>query len=385
MSINSDDQTIPMPKPGVEPGGMEEKPRRRSVRGVIGRVLLGLLVVILFGAAGGYFGAMAGINLRLAAQTGQISLETATQFQLGVLDLAAGNLQTARQRFEYVISLDPGFPGAQQKLVEAMTYIQLSAVPTQVPTPTLAPTPDTRGVDDLINQATQFAKEKKWDQTIAALESLRKADPTYRAIIADGLYYYALRSRGMDRIGNKGELEPGMYDLAVAERFGPLDRDAENYRMWARQYVAGASFWEVDWEKAVRYFSMVAPSVPSFHDSSGMTASERYRRALIGYGDDLVVKGEWCKAAEQYELALNIRGNATVEPTATTVSKRCSESKSTPRPPATQAPVGTPTLTPTPTVSPTGGVVPTATPPAATSTPPPPTTSAPTNTGTPKP
>ena len=73
-----------------------KKPRRGRT------VLLGILIVLLLGAAGAGLGYQSGINARLAQQNQQVLTEAATQFQYGVQQMANGNYALARTHFEYV-------------------------------------------------------------------------------------------------------------------------------------------------------------------------------------------------------------------------------------------------------------------------------------------
>ena len=66
-----------------------------------------------------------------------------------------------------------------------------------------------------------------------------------------------------------------------------------------------ASFWDLDWKNAVAYFSNVAANWPSMWDGT-MTATERYRVALMRYGDDLYAREQYCDAARQYQLSASI-------------------------------------------------------------------------------
>ena len=99
------------------------------------------------------------------------------------------------------------------------------------------------------------------------------------------MLFVALRNRGIDKIAQLHDLEGGNYDLTLAERFGPLDSEARNWRDWADLYIRGASFWDVDWGQAIYYFSQLASAAPNLSDLSGWTASSRYMDALLGYGD----------------------------------------------------------------------------------------------------
>ena len=100
----------------------------------------------------------------------------------------------------------------------------------------------------------------------------------------DGMLYVALRNRGIQKILMEGSLEPGIYDLTQAERFAPLDNQAEAYRTWARFYITGASYWDVDWTQVIYYFEQVYTNFPGMRDGSNMTATERYKKALLNYG-----------------------------------------------------------------------------------------------------
>jgi tetratricopeptide (TPR) repeat protein len=357
------------PVPAILP---EKKIRRRTV------VWLGILFVLILGAVGGWLGYQSGINSRLQNQVGQVAVEAATQFQLGLQDQAKGNLAIAQQRFEYVISLDPNFPGAQEKLAEVMLARQISLIPTDVPTPTLTPTPDTRGEQDMFAQILQNIKDNKWSPAIDTINALRAKNLGYRSVDVDGLYYIALIGRGIQKITN-GDLEGGIYDMTIAERFGPLDSKAIAYRTWARLYLNGASFWGVDWEKVVNYFADIYQAVPNLHDSSMLTASERYRIALYKYGDQIAATGDYCKALQYYQQSLAIGLDPTAEPKATAAYHNCHPD--TPVPPARPTSTPTPTPTGTGTATPTlPGVTPSDTPPAPTptNTPPAPATSTPT-------
>jgi tetratricopeptide (TPR) repeat protein len=326
---------------------------RRSVRWVWLGVLLFLLIIV----SGVYLGYRNGIDQRLDKETSQVVLLSTEQFQRGLLDMQSGNYELARRRFEYVIQLDPNFPGATEKLAEVMLAMNRTATPTLEPTPTVVlptPTPDTRNIDQLFAEAKQLLVDKEWQKAIDTIEVLRKANLQYRSVEVDGFYYIALRNLGVQKILMDGELENGIYDLALAERFGPLDAEADSYRIWAQYYITGASFWEVDWSQVVFYFSQVYPALPNLRNggANGMTAIERYRLGSIKYGDKLAAAGEWCKAKEQYANALSLGTDPQLEPTASFAVQKCEESTN----PATQTPPAqqrtpTPATQATPTIS----------------------------------
>jgi hypothetical protein len=371
------------------PADAEPVPSRPKRRGLGWVILIGFLVVLLLGGIGAYAGYQEALRWRLENEQSQSIGLAKTQFDLAMVDVQEGRLEIAQQRYEYIIGIAPDFPGIKEQLTRVMVFLQQTRVPTEAPTATpipLTPTPDTRTEQDIFSQIQQAMKDKKWDAAIAAMDALRAQNLSYRSVDVDGMYYIALRGRGTDKILRLADLEGGMYDLALAERFGPLDRDAVSYRTWARTYLTGASFWQVDWEKVVYYFSQVASAAPSLMDGSKMTAAERYKIALVKWGDKLA-PDEPCKAAEQYAAAIALGRMQTLEAGATEMANRCAPPTETPQP-KTNTPTRTPTVTGTlASATPAAGSeTPTSTLPVATATPsatlnPP--TAAPTATATP--
>ncbi len=343
--------------------------------------IIWLLLIAGVSGAGGYFSA---IKSRTAYQSTQVSGEAQTQFMLGIQDMSAQRYDLARQRFEYVISIDPNFPGVTDRLADVLLAMVSTATPTVAPTPTVTPTPDLRNTEELFVQAQSALLAGDWTTTIDTLLLLRKRDPTYMTVQVDDMLFVALRSRGIDKIAKQSDLEGGTYDLALAERFGPLDVEANNWRSWAELYIRGASFWDVDWPQAVTYFEQLNQMAPGLMDSSHITSAQRYRLALIGYGDWLAQQGKWCDARDQYKKAAAQGNNPGLQPTSDFASQQCEKPTPQVGPPASQV-----THTPTPTgeVSPTlpAQESPTSSPvpPTATDTPPAPTQEPPTATPTP--
>jgi tetratricopeptide (TPR) repeat protein len=302
---------------------MQEQPQpSRLWRWAIPVALLGLLVIAAMSAVAGY---ASGIDRRTNFESTQVASAVSEQYNLGVQDLEAKRFELARQRFEYVIQLDPAYPGVTDKLALVLLELNTTATPTAVPTPTLTPTVDLRSAEELYSQAQVLLADGKWTEAIDTLLRLRKNEPNYEAIKVDSMLFVALRNRGIDRILKDGDLEGGTYDLAVAERFGPLDVEADNMRTWADLYATGASFWGLDWPKVLEYFSQIILLAPNLRDSTNMTATERYRVASIRYGDFLASNGDWCSALEQYQAALEMGSDPSIEPTASWVENKCQE------------------------------------------------------------
>ncbi|MGA2490665.1 MAG: hypothetical protein ABSF99_10865 [Anaerolineales bacterium] len=313
--------------------------------------ILVLIVLIVIGILGGY---ASGMGKRYSAENTLETGQLQEQYQLGVQAVTAGQYEVAKQHFEYVLQKNPNFPGVRAAYTNLL--VRMLITPTLAPTftPTLTPTPDPRSADEIYKNVVTLLSApgadlcaRNWDDIITKLDSLRKADKTYQAAQVDGMYYISLRNRGVCKIYPQAyepntscqnlniNLEGGIYDLTVAERFGTLDNDASALRTWARIYIAGASFWDQDWVQVKNYFSQVIAAMPQLSDSTCTTATERWRLASIGYAQQLMNKGDYCGAEEQLDEAFTINSskNESFYPTATEVRQICNGKVSAPSTP----------------------------------------------------
>lgn len=323
------------PIPPQASSGAAPKPARRRGLPWFFFPILGLAILLgifLLSAFGGY---TSGIALRKGVEKTQVAQALEEQFQLGLQDMQQGEYYRARQRFEYVVELDPNYPGVTEKLAEVLLELSTTATPTLLPNPTESPTPDLRDNQQLFDQAQQAIAASDWAGAIDSLLALRKADPAFRAVEVDGLLFLALRNQGRDKILKESDLEGGIYDLTLAGRFGPLDAEAEGLLNWSSLYITGASFWGIDWEQAVNYFSQVAPQTPNLMDGSKMTATERLRIALFEYGNVLAGRGQFCKAVRAYQDSIAIAPDSKVQQAGELAAKGCAQGdqpETTPKP-----------------------------------------------------
>lgn len=309
--------------------------------------LLGVIALVLVAAGAAAAGYAGGISQRRDAEVTQQAASALEQFQLGLEDMANNRYYQARQRFEYVIQLDPNFPDAANKLAETLLYLNATATVTPQPTATLTPTPDMRAVEELYNQAQTALQNSEWDAAITALLALRGKDINYRVVDVDGMLFLALRNRGRQKIVN-ADMEGGIYDLTLAANFAPLDAEAQGLLTWSEMYLTGASFWGIDWAQVVDYFSQVAPQMPNLTDSSGMTASARLRIALYEYGNTLAAQGKYCQAVEMYNQSLAAGGADGLDAALQAAAQACEGASGGGTPGAQETPKPGKKKTPTP-------------------------------------
>lgn len=206
---------ISQTQPSPPQGKRSLRPVPRWMWGLITIVLLSGAVIL--GSLAGYISAGQARTSQLAAYA-QEGLDQ--QFELGVQDLETGRYEVAKQRFEYIISIDPDYPGVMDMLAQSMLVLYGTATPTALPA-TASPTAtrDPRPIEELFNSAMAQFNSQDWDGVIDTLSTLRKEDRAYQIASVDGMLFMALRSRGVNKILQNGNLEAGIYDLALAERF----------------------------------------------------------------------------------------------------------------------------------------------------------------------
>ena len=331
-----------------------------------GLAVFGTVVVLV----GGLTGYASGLEQRAARQAQESVGSLRDQFDLGVQDLLAGSYENARQRFEYILTVDPNYPGAPELLEDARRGLNQptltpspSAVPTQEVTPSA--TLDLSSLDGLVEGARAANDQGNWDAAIEILVTLIGESPNHRRAEVDQLLYTALRNRGLDKIF-RGEREQGIYDLALAERITALDGQAQSWRSSAAFYSFANSYFGLDWGLSTQYFSQIC--------AAGIwDGCFKYARSAWEYADVLFKDLDSCGAAIQYDASLRTADREDGPPTATQAFAICLTATAvTPTPSPTTdlsvtptgtsgpspTPSDTPTATPTFTETPTPSVTP---------------------------
>lgn len=315
-------------------------------------VLTLFIALFLVSAASGAAGWTAGRSEFNATATIQAGFYMLEQYNLAIADMEAGSYELARQRLEYIFSQDPEFLDVADLWIEVMLVIGNTPQSTSVELHTESPTPtqDPRPKEELFAAARALMVAHNWTEAIDTLLALRQADAGFNTADVDGMFFAALRNRGAQNIVEFGLFEPGLYDFALAEKFGPLDGLARNYREWARLYLYGNAFWLAYPQDAAYYYGQLVGMAPDLRDSNGISAFSRYWQSLVHIGDQFGAEGDWCSAADAYQDALNARTDAELQTKLNFALEACMG--------PTEAPSSTPPFTGTPTWT---GVPPTAT------------------------
>ena len=179
---------------------------------------------------------------------------------------------------------------------------------------------------------------------------MRVIDPDYERAAVRNILFNSLRNRGIDYI-KAGKLELGLADLDQAAKLGSLDTEAQQHQQWAAIYIAGVSYWGLNWPRTIETFELLYTIAPYFRDTI-----TRLHDAHLGYARQLDTLGNPCEAVIQYAAALDIQFDQPVEDRRLAAETACQYGTATPDGTLTPFPTsaGTPTetLIPTPTETP---------------------------------
>jgi len=286
----------------------DQTPKRKRHLGRL--VLLGIAGILLIDTLSGFAGYQVGLTQRKQQAVGMLVYKAAQQFERGLVDMREGNYQQAKQRFIYVAEVDPNYPGIIDQLSLVELALMVTATPTTgAPEEAVAVPSNLRGSETLFNQARDYLAQKQWAAAIEVLDRLRQEDIRYHAVDVDGMYYIALRNLGVDNMLKNGKLEQGIYNLAMASQYGPIDKDANGYMTWVAMYKTAASYWEINWDKFVYWMDQVYAMLPGIRDGSNYTSGERLRVGVIFIADSLMERREYCEAESNYAKAAGIRSD----------------------------------------------------------------------------
>lgn len=319
-----------LPLKGQQPGKGKKSNQKKNKNGsAVGWIFLGILLMLVLVFGGAYLGYQSAIRTRMAEYNRQSSQAAIEQYEMAVSDIEAGKYENAKNRLEYVLQVNPDYPGATEMYTDVVGYLYPKETPTPYYTATPAPTstPDTRGEEDMYNAVLASMVSQDWTGALAQMDSLRDKNLEYRAMEMDGLYYIALRYEGINLI-NQGYLESGIYKISLSSSFGPIDAIANSMRDAGRSYLSGAGFWEIDWNKALSYYANAYASYPNIYDRATMlTATERYAEASFEVANLYVISEDYCGAIPYYDQGFLVGSDAVYSVTATAAYNTCHPSE----------------------------------------------------------
>lgn len=328
---NMNRRVPPMQPMGKNQPGIQMKngsKKKKNGGKTVGYVFLGILIMLVIIGLGIWGGYQTAISARKSEEKVQKEKAAEQQFQLALADINNGKYENAKTRLDYVKEINPNYPGLDQPYITVYQKLAnvATATPYVTPTPVATSTPDTRDEDQMVNGILSAMVNQQWEDAINQMDALRDKDLNYRSLDIDGMYYIALRNWGIQLINN-GYLESGVYKITLAESFGPIDGVADSMRSAARSYLAGAGFWEIDWTKALNYYSNAYTTFPNLFDqATKLTALQRYAESSFGYAGT-IASSDACEAVNNFNNGLALAPNdsfmATYALTATEAYNTC--------------------------------------------------------------
>lgn len=295
---------------GLPPNALKEGPPPEARQGrtgcgltlaVLGIALATLLFILGLGGAAVYMG------LADRAKAEQRFAEE--HYLKGERYLQEGQYELAIAELELVLRINPNHPQARAKLDEA--YRRLEVEPTATPM-------YQQETKEAILAAMQEAHEKgDWPRLIEQADRLLALDDSFHREEVDRLLYDAFYQMGLALVEQDRFSEALSYfDHALLLR--PEDAQAKRAKEMASLYVEGLGAWGADWERAIEHLAELYQRDPNYKD-----VRAKLWQAYAAYGDALAEKGEWCRAKQAYQAALNVEPAPAVVEKAQKASQRC--------------------------------------------------------------
>lgn len=261
-----------------------------------------ILAVILSTVAGFYAGQH---DRQLQAQR-----DLAEHYDRGINHLNASEYELAAAEFEYILQLEPEYPGARDRLAEARRRL------TVIPTPTTSQTM-TFAIGEIYKQAVQAYQAQDWPLAVERLRQVRAVDATYEPTAVTEMLYTAAYSYGKQLLASD-QLEEGLYYLDQAAEIRPLDQETGYQRQLAAMYLTARGYWGADWQKAIERFSELYSIAPGYKD-----VLPRLVQAYVSYGDQYSNTLDFCPAEQHYADALRVQPNPAIEAQRALAAQRC--------------------------------------------------------------
>ncbi len=292
-------------------------PTRRIGLTLIVVFLCAALTAIGLSALGGY---QAGISEQRWDATETANIEADVQFAMGLNDLEQGRYALAVERFRYVLSVNPAYPGAAENLALAEASLSHGS-----PTPTLQPS-NTEDPAELMAQAQEYLDAQEWEAAVVRLRELQSLAPDYQPATVQEMQYSALVNLGLLYV--RGDrLEEGIILLEQASEIRPLEDQVAGEQRLASLYLVGRDYWEISWEVVINNLSLVYAQAPAYRD-----VADRLREAHLRYAEAFIAQTEYCPAEQHYAEAIRIATDEDTNALWQAAHDACSEA--TPTPPA---------------------------------------------------
>ena len=246
----------------------------------------GLIALITAAIVGGVTAGLQDREINRRAETDKF-------YQEGLANVTAGKLLLAKADFEYVLQLNPNYPGAGDQLAQIQAQLSIQQTPTSSSL--------TNALDQLYQTAQTAYQAQKWPEAIDALTQVRTIDPIFQKDRVSQLLYTAALTQGLELL-QQDRLEEGVSYLDQAAFIRALPAKAALQSQYAKMYLTARGYWNADWETAITRFNELYAIAPGYKD-----VFTRLVEAHVQYGDERVRASDFCAAQKQYQAAIKLR------------------------------------------------------------------------------
>jgi TolB protein len=279
-------------KPDTLTDPQESQARRRGCRSPVWLWLLlgGLAVLLVLLAAVGLaaLGVYDGLKDRALANR-DLAEE---HYALGVAHLESGEYELAVAELEVAQRYDPNLPGLLDQLRTAKELARAQ----------ITPTSQTRrdAAALLYHQAVPYYESGNLAQAVSLLEELRELDAEYQRENVETMLARAHHQLGLITV-QEDRLEEAKAHFEAVLALKPDDQAAQEQLNLLSFYTAALNHWQQDWSAAIQGLKGLYALAPDYKD-----VRMRLHDAYIFFGQELIDKGDWCEAAEQYSAAVGV-------------------------------------------------------------------------------
>jgi len=293
-----------------------------------------------------------------------LRVQALEHYRLGMAHMNQAEYELAEAEFEESIRMQPDLKQAWEQLREARARQGSVPTPTSVavfvptpaaPPPTRAPSATPPAADNAETKAALLADAEAlyaggaYLDAVSKIEQLLRLDANYNRSQVEDLLFNCYSREGLALV-SQDRFEEALRYLDLALKLRPAEAALKTERDLAAGYSAASSFWDADWESAIRAFGDLYTLRPDYRDVAG-----RYYSAQVEYAGQLAEAGRWCDAADWYAKALLLRADANAQARRDQMKANCDNNVPPPTPAAgeTGAPQSavTPAAAGTPEVS----------------------------------
>jgi tetratricopeptide (TPR) repeat protein len=217
-------------------------------------------------------------------------------YEKGLAHMERGELELAMAEFELALQLNPNHAEAEGRLNEVRQ--RLESRPT--PTPMLQEETKAAHYEEL--RAAFQASD--WERVFSTADRLLALDPAYERGQVDAILFEAFFRAGLQAVeGDRFDEAIQLFDRALAMQ--PDNAQVQHVKRLASLYTTAMRYWGSDWPQALEPLRMLYALEPGYRD-----VEQKLHSAYVGFGDELVAQQQWCAAADQYKLALEVNRSA---------------------------------------------------------------------------